>query len=287
MKTQTVNGSRTLQVADLMASPEKALPKQTLAKHNILLPEPITETPTAQPRTYYETGIAETIAHGETAVNYLITFGTSYDTNNADLKVASLQAKNVLGNQLVSAVLASKQDNTLKINNRQEVYNPVTKLATRVINELEASNASKKTVADARHFVDKIRGHRIITIKPDETDQNHISACQTSFIQQVQHFSGLIAVVSTEPLYNPIMADLKIPALEAKRDAMIASNQAVGTTQAQLGATRLERNLFFNKAFTGYVDTYLAVKRTVKAIFGATSPEYYQISALTFRRIKE
>jgi hypothetical protein len=74
-------------------------------------------------------------------------------------------------------------------------------------------------------------------------------------------------------------------ALQQKRDAMISTNAAVSTKQAVWSTSRIERNQFFNAPATGFVDTYLAVKNAVKAIFGASSPQYQQVSSLTFRRI--
>jgi len=66
----------------------------------------------------------------------------------------------------------------------------------------------------------------------------------------------------------------EITALEDKRDAMIASNKGASLSQAKWSTAIVDRNQFFNAEYTGYVDTYAAVKRAVKAIFGSRSPQY-------------
>lgn len=233
---------------------------------------------------YYESGMALNITHGMQIVDYLITYGAAYNPSNTAITVASLQAMNTQGQTLLDASNVKRQEKKVEVDARQVAFGDLKPLATRIINELEASGAPKATVQNARHYLNKMRGTRIIKINPDEPT-NHISASQTSFTEQIQHFTDLINVLSGCPEYNPNVDDLKLVALQQKRDAMISTNAAVSTKQAVWSTSRIERNQFFNAPVTGFVDTYLAVKNAVKAIFGASSPQYQQVSSLTFRHI--
>lgn len=236
-------------------------------------------------RRVYESGISENVAHGIQLLDILLTFGLSYNPSNLSLTPESLEALNVLGTEFLNNVRMLKQGNKEAIDNRKEVYRNLKKLATRILNELMASGAPEGAIKNAKHAVEKMRGHRIIKIKASETNEKHISACQTSFTQMVDHFSELILVVSNCVEYNPNVPELKVTTLEDKRDAMIASNKGASLSSAKWSTSLTERNEFFNALQTGYVDTYAAVKRAVKAIYGARSAQYKQISGFTFKYI--
>ena len=285
MKTKTVNGSKP-QAADELIKKATEM-TQVLAKHNIQMPK----APSARQKLkatqsggYYENGMAMNITHGIQLVDYLITYGTAYNPSNTALTVASLQAMNTQGQTLLTASNAKRQGKKVAIDARQAIYGTLLPDATRIINELKACGAPKTTVENAKYYVNKIRGKRIGKVDPlDPT--NHISPRQTSFPEQVQHLTNLIGVLAGCPQYIPNVADLTVAALETKRDGMVSSNAAVSMTQAVWSTARIERNQYFNAEGTGYVDTFLAAKSAVKAIFGATSPQYQQVKGLMFTRI--
>lgn len=59
-------------------------------------------------------------------------------------------------------------------------------------------------------------------------------------------------------------------------------NAQVINTNTQLSNIRIARNEILYKLDTGLTDTALAVKNYIKAVFGATSPQYKQVSSLKF-----
>lgn len=59
-------------------------------------------------------------------------------------------------------------------------------------------------------------------------------------------------------------------------------NAQVVNTTTQLSNARIARNEILYKLDTGLTDTALAVKNYIKALFGATSPQYKQVSSLKF-----
>lgn len=154
-------------------------------------------------------------------------------------------------------------------------------------NELEACGAPVGTIKNADHCLAKTRGKRIINFKTDETDDNHISACQTSFNQQVDHFSNFLAILAGCPEYDSNQAELKLIALQDFRDSMITCNSDASIRNANCGTSLITRNEFFNAEHTGFVDTYSGVKRAVKATFGGNSPQYYQVAHFAFKKIRD
>ena len=288
MKTTVINGSHP-QAAEELIQKAANMPKKLLEKHNIKLAKatlPQLKLERARTAGYYESGMALNITHGIQAVDYLETYGADYNPSNPAIAIANLKIMNVTGQELLDTARTYMQVKKVGTQDRQDVYGNLKPLATRILNELEASGAPQATVDNAKHYVLKIRGARIIKINPD-SPANHISASQTSFTEQVQHFTDLINVLTPCPEYNPNITDLQLTALTAKRDAMISSNNTVSTAQAVWSTSRIARNQFFNAPVTGYVETYQAVKRAVKAIFGANSPQYHQLGNLTFKRIKD
>ena len=286
MKTKTINSSKS-QAAEELINNVAQMPKM-LEKHNIQLPKPTQpkqKLKRARNANYYETGMALNITHGIQAVEYLLTYGPDYNPSNPELAIASLETLNTTGQDLLDNSRLKMQENKQEVQARQDVYGDLKPLATRILNELEASGAPQATIDKARHYVRKIRGTRIIKIDPDSTT-NHISASQTSFTEQIQHFTDLINVLTPCTEYQPNLPELQLTALQAKRSAMQDSNKTVSKTQAVWSTSRIERNKFFNQPVTGYVDTFQSVKQAVKAIFGANSPQYRQLGSLTFRRIE-
>ncbi|WP_417291069.1 hypothetical protein [Corallibacter sp.] len=287
METTLKNGSKTQKTEDLISKAVQMpsmLERHDIGLPKVFMPEAVTENNGRVG--YFETGMSLNITHGIEMVAYLTTYGADYNPSNAALTVASLEALNVAGQDHLDTARATMHEHKLAVQARQDIYKDLQPLATRVLNELEASGAPEATIIKAKHYVDKIRGKRIKKIAADST-KKHISASQTSFTERIQHLTDLISVLTPCAEYQPNIAALQITGLEAKRDAMKASIHSVSTAKAGWSASLLKRNAFFNEAVTGYVATYLAVKHTVKAIFGANSAQYKQIGGLSFKRIRD
>jgi hypothetical protein len=49
---------------------------------------------------------------------------------------------------------------------------------------------------------------------------------------------------------------------------------------------RIDRNKTLYKADSGLVDTVTEVKKYIKSVYGATSPEFGQVKGIAFKNIK-
>lgn len=63
---------------------------------------------------------------------------------------------------------------------------------------------------------------------------------------------------------------------------MRALNNNAVTAGIRLSNARIARNEMMYKPLTGLVDTAYDIKIYIKSIFGATSPQYKQVSKLKF-----
>ncbi len=153
---------------------------------------------------------------------------------------------------------------------------------------------SAEAVKDARTINRKIQGQRA-TAKPVEKPvaegatppaDKTISTSQQSYDQQIEHFSKLIELLSADSNYNPNEVDLKVSTNQAKLDQLKATNTAVIEGYTNWSNSRISRNAALYSPLTGIVNTALDIKKYVKSIFGATSPQFKQVSKLEFKTVK-
>jgi len=173
---------------------------------------------------------------------------------------------------------------------RETVYSGVRKLGTRAINAFESSAGIKENdVADARAIKRKIDGARAKALPPDdpntpENENEGNSVSQRSYTNTAEFFNALIELFKLYPTYTPNEAELQIAQLEAKHAAMVAANNAVIADVTNLSNDRLARNEELYADDTGVVEIAGLVKKYVKSLFGADSPEYGQISGLELKK---
>jgi len=164
---------------------------------------------------------------------------------------------------------------------------------TRIINALDSTDASAETVKDARTINRKIQGQRAgknTTEQPVPEDQEppsdkKISASQQSYDQLVEHFTRLLKILETEPSYAPNETDLTVSANMSKLAELKNVNGEVIDRFTDLDNSRIRRDRTLYSPLTGLVNTALDVKKYVKSVFKATSPEYKQVHGLNFKNI--
>jgi len=89
-------------------------------------------------------------------------------------------------------------------------------------------------------------------------------------------------LLESVPYYKPNEEDLKVESLKSLQADLRAKNNDVVVASIQLSNARIARNELLYKPLTGLVDTAFDFKVYIKSVFGATSPQYKQISKLKF-----
>lgn len=239
-----------------------------------------------------ETGHAKNVANFEDLISFCTGYGTTYNPSKASIKINAMNTTHTKAKTSISSVTADFTSINTAINDRIIGFTPLGKLTTRALNALEATDASEQTVNDAKGIVRKIRGKRatpklIAPVTPSEISglpPKNISAAQLSYDNLIDHFSKLITLLSNEPNYAPNEADLKVTALTTVLNSLKAKNTAVINSTTTLSNSRIFRNDTLYKDNTGMVDIAFEAKQYVKSVFGATSPQYRQVSKLQFTR---
>ena len=242
-----------------------------------------------------ETGHAKNVTNLESLITSIIALETSYNPSRDSIKLPALQALLTASKESLNAVNIAQATYSNAVAARKVAFEPFGKLITRVMNSLKASGTSTQVVQSARTIVRKLQGRRAsakITeeekkaLEAEGKEVNQISASQMSFDNRIENFDRLIMLLSSIPLYNPNEEELKVETLKALHNQLKEKNSEVILPIVQLSNSRIARNKILYSENTGLVDVALDSKTYIKSIFGATSPQYKQISKLRFIRPK-
>lgn len=236
-----------------------------------------------------ETGHPKNVAYFHELIDFCSGYGTTYSPSKNEYKVTEMQTLETDSNAALNLVTAKRTAFNIKVNDRKAAFADLRSLSTRLVNALEATNAPKALISDAKGYNKKIQGSRSAAIEAP-TDPNApvpatISVSQVSRDQLIQHFIGLIEVLTAEPSYNPAEVDLTIANLSVKKTLLITTNNAVSAAYTDYSNAIIARNKTLYLEDTGLVPIALGVKKYIKSIFGATSAEYAQVKGLPFRKL--
>lgn len=249
------------------------------------------------------------VGHGKNVANFedLISFCTGYGaTYNPFLNAIKLAQLNTLKTNAVNSITnVSTTFTTFKnaTNNREIAFEPLKKLTTKVMAALKACGANDQTMADALTINHKIQGTAKLTKADAEIVSNTTSAIgpnpnptpvtpkdisnsQQSYDSKIEFFSKMIDLLTSIAAYTPNENELKLTGLNATLLNMKTTNTAVINAYTAWSNARISRTDILYKVGTGLVDISLEVKAYVKSLFGASSMQYKQVTALKFRKIK-
>ncbi len=268
----------------------------------------------------YETGHAKNVANFEKMMAYCAGYGLVFQPSKSTIQLAAMQQLLTDSRNSLAMVTHHVTAHQLARNARIAAFENLNTLMGRVVNALAATDTSEKMLEDARGILRKIKGIRLskkeevlaiaesapTTTKPDAanevtTETNLVnpskeevngdgvaprfrSAAQTSRDQQIEHVGRMLALLQSAPHYQPNETDLQISTLQQYLEQLRATNSDVIAEEVALSNARLQRNALLYGEKTGIYFVAKDVKLYVKSAFGATSPQYKQISGLQFTR---
>lgn len=240
-----------------------------------------------------ETGHQINVINLDEMNTYVVGYGAVYNPSKASIKLAALQALALSAKSAIGAVNSALPAYSNAVSAREVAFEPLSKLVTKVINALKATDTTTQVDESAITLGRKIQGARA-TAKKTEAEKTalategtvvtEISSSQMSYDNRLDSFDKLIKLLASIPLYAPNEADLKVTALTTYYNDLKAKNAAVVSATVPLSNARISRNEILYKTNTGLVDIAFDVKVYVKSVFGATSPQYKQISKLKFTK---
>lgn len=234
-----------------------------------------------------ETGHTINVANFESLISFCESNDADYNPSKKSLKIPSLSIMFKQAREKLIAVTNTKNIYDLVINDRQIAFTDLKPTATRIINALDASNAPKQTLNDAKTINRKIQGKRAKAKSSQEDEKRTISVSQQSFNSILDNFAKLVDLTHSESGYEPNEEDLKVDTCQTYIQQLQIINSKVINAYIVYSNAIIDRNNFLYAADTGLVYIASDVKKYIKSVFGATSPQYRQVSKLKFRKGKK
>lgn len=236
-----------------------------------------------------ETGHAKNLANFQTLIQFVSGYGNHYNPSKDTLKIPHLNLIATNAQAKLADVIQKNTEYNNAVNNRIMAYQNLRTLSTRLINALQVTDAPKEMVNNAKAFNRKLQGKRAssatIVTNLDTPAPVKISVSQQSFDLQIQHFASLIAVLQSEPSYTPNEDELKINYLHNKETDLLNKNKEVSVAYVNVSNSRIMRDRTLYDDTIGLVDVATEVKKYVKSIYGAGSPEFNMIKGIRFRKV--
>lgn len=237
-----------------------------------------------------EVGYNINIANLQQLIQFAQNLGPAYNPSKPYLSIASLQDLHTQATNALQEVQTKKSLLINAVNDRASAYGPIKKIATRVINALDASDVDNSIVKDARTIVNKMSTYvtkKDITPNEDgEISPKSISTSRQSYDSLLENFSMLTTLVTNVPNYDPNETALKVTNLQSYLQGLTAANNAVNDALFQLANARYFRNASQFMPLAGVVDVSQDFKKYIKSVFGGDSHQYKTISNISFKRYK-
>ena len=237
-----------------------------------------------------EVGHAKNVANFADLIAYCTAYGTTYNPSKTVLQLASLNTLYTSAQTELANVTTAKNAFDTVTGDRQIAFEPLKPLATKIYNALSVTDATDQSLADAKTINNKLQGRRAGTKEASNPDNgqpetnNQVSVSRQSYDSLTENFSVLIDLVSSIPSYTPNEAELSIASLTTFHGNLQTANTNVINAEVAYSNARISRDHLLYSKDTGLVDIAMDVKNYVKSIFGATSPQYKQVSRIKFTK---
>jgi benzoyl-CoA reductase/2-hydroxyglutaryl-CoA dehydratase subunit BcrC/BadD/HgdB len=231
-----------------------------------------------------ETGNAKNVANLQKLIEQVSVY-TGYNPSVEKLTIESLNTLYTNALASVTEVEEKRNANKNAIHTRQQAYTNLKPITTRIINQLDILGLTKGVLDRAKSLNYLIQGNakkkKVINEETGE-EKNTVSTSRQSYTQLADNFSKLLQLLSTIPSYNPNIEELKLVNLNTYLTSLINSTKGVDQTEAELNEKLIERDNVLYADGTGLYTIAQNVKKYIKSLFGATSPEYSKVAKIKF-----
>jgi hypothetical protein len=242
-----------------------------------------------------ETGHAKNVANFDQLISAAVGFGAAYNPSKISIQVVELKNLLSLAQQALKNTNALLPAYSNAVADREASFQPLGQLITRLLNSLKATDASQQVIDNAKTIARKIQGTRA-TPKMSEEEKaalaaegkatKEISTSQMSYTNQLDNFDKFIQLLASIPSYTPNETELQVVTLQAYYDSLVVKNTTVMDAATPLSNARISRDQLLYAPNSGLADLAKNTKAYIKSVFGASSPQYKQVSKLAFKTIK-
>ncbi len=241
-----------------------------------------------------ETGHAKNIATFEELISFCTGYGTAYNPSKESLTLLKLKELQTKAKEALQQTKVAKTTLDNATNNRQSAFQDIKPFTTKLVNALAVSGATDLTTANAKTVNRKMQGVKSTSVLAPTPNADSsivqaksISTSQQSFDSKIDHFTKMVEIVAQEKTFAPNEVELQTKSLQEKLENMHATNKDVINTYTNWSNARIQRNETLYNPLAGLLQVAIEVKKYIKSIFGATSPQYKQVSGLPFSNLKK
>jgi predicted YcjX-like family ATPase len=239
------------------------------------------------------------LANIDKLIDFVSQLGSTYNPTNPQLTVAGLTTlKNLLTtdyNNWTAKFITYKTET----NTREITFKPIDKLCTAILDNVKTLDVPQQTINDVASIVTKIHGNSRKSTKADAgkvidpnidpstiIEPKTISVSQQSFDSQIANYDKLIQQAQSIAMYTPNETNIQVANLQTLLTTLNTVNLNAITATNAVNLARNQRNMSFYGNGTGLCDIAKKAKLYVRQVYGTTSPQYHQIAAIKFTRIK-
>lgn len=237
-----------------------------------------------------ETGHAVNIANFKKGIDYCDSLGGNYAPSNTDLTIANMTAKWMVSSNLQTAVNNALINSKTPINDREALFEPLSRLITSVLNSAKSSKLSADFINDLKGMAEAIRGVKSKTPKKNadgSLNPDFVSNSHLSYVMKTDNFEKFVLFLETEPtLYAPNEPELATADLRALLMKMISMNNAIGTILAPMKNARIARDIELYDKVTGVGKIFANCKSYIRSKYGAKSVEASFMNDLKYTMVK-
>lgn len=235
-----------------------------------------------------ETGHAINLANFQTLITYCRGYGATYNPVIDAIKIPQLQAKYDLASQKLSEAAAKKAILNTAVNERIVGFEGLEILCTKVTNAFAVSGATIGDIKDLQTINKKIQSpaKKKNPVSKEGTEGDGISTSQQSYDSKINFFINFIQFLEAKPTYEPNEVELKVPALQTKLEGMQEKNANYDNAFFNYNQQLNSRNNEMYNPTTGLVQASKDVKKYIRSVFGASSPQFKQLNSIEFKVLK-
>jgi len=247
----------------------------------------------------YESTHSKNLDSFELLLSFVKELGVTYNPAKANLKLAALLLQFSGSSTIMNTFISKHNLYTVAVDNRQTAFQGIPKLSTRILNTVGSSDIDKKRFDDVKSINRSLQGVKAATASkvlaenatidadtsttPISAEEIKNSSSQKSYNMILVNFRRIVDFVNNETGYIPNEIDLKVVTLNGIISKMQTTNTALINAFTSLNTSRTNRNksLYGETGICAIADE---IKKYVKSVYGASSPEAKKICAVKFRK---
>ena len=244
---------------------------------------------------FTEKGHAKNVANLGTLITFTTGFGAGYNPSKNSISLAALNTLKEEAKKNLTEVNTHYTNWIVAAEAQQSMFAKLNGHLTRIVNAVENCEVPPAVIANAKALNKKLQGtnsHKTQEVvvpvgeAAPETVTKSYSTSRQSQDSRLENLEKLVQLLSEQPGYAPNEQDLQVSALQSLLADFKTKNEAVKNAQMMLSNARISRNKTFYNTESGLVKLSADVKKYVKSVYGAISPEFKQVSGLSFTHLR-